>query len=201
MVRLSVRRTGVAVAMLLALGTAQRAQAQLVSNGGFETGTFASWTTAGTGIAIDNAMANSGIYDATFTSLSTDTTPGTLSQLVSTVPAQGYTLSFWLLDQNVLPGADAMNVSFGGFNLSVLGSSLNMSAYTNVVLSVPGTDITSGTTTLSFQGLLDPSGGTLPLNLDDIILTANSGPNVPEPSTLALLAGGLLMLTRLRRRR
>jgi hypothetical protein len=201
MVRLSVRRTGVAVAMLLALGTAQRAQAQLVSNGGFETGTFASWTTAGTGIAIDNAMANSGIYDATFTSLSTDTTPGTLSQLVSTVPAQGYTLSFWLLDQNVLPGADAMNVSFGGFNLSVLGSSLNMSAYTNVVLSVPGTDITSGTTTLSFQGLLDPSGGTLPLNLDDVILTANSGPNVPEPSTLALLAGGLLMLTRLRRRR
>ena len=199
--RFSVRRTGVAVAMLLALGTAQRAQAQLVSNGGFETGTFASWTTAGTGIAIDNAMANSGIYDATFTSLSTDTTPGTLSQLVSTVPAQGYTLSFWLLDQNLLPGADAMNVSFGGFNLSVLGSSLNMSAYTNIVLSVPGTDITSGTTTLSFQGLLDPSGGTLPLNLDDIILTANSGPNVPEPSTLALLAGGLLMLTRLRRRR
>ena len=201
MVRLSVRRTGVAVAMLLALGTAQRAQAQLVSNGGFETGTFASWTTAGTGIAIDSTMANSGNYDATFTSLSTDTTPGTLSQLVSTVPAQGYTLSFWLLDQNVLPGADAMNVSFGGFNLSVLGSSLNMSAYTNVVLSVPGTDITSGTTTLSFQGLLDPSGGTLPLNLDDVILTANSGPNVPEPSTLALLAGGLLMLTRLRRRR
>ena len=201
MVRFSVRCASAAVAVLLALGLAPGARAQLVTNGGFESGSFASWTVTGTGIAIDNTMAHSGIYDATFTSLSTDTLPGTLSQLVSTVPAQGYTLSFWLLDQNILPGADAMNVSLGGFTTAVLGSALNTVTYTNVVLSVPGTAITAGTSTLSFQGLLDPTGGTLPFNLDDITLTANAGPNIPEPASLALLAGALVILAGTRRRR
>src|ERR1700751_1344190 len=82
-----------------------RARADLVMNGGFETETPTGcsstctvpppdWTVTGDGILIDTVFPNTGTYDAAFTALSTDTSPGVLSQTLATVAGQSYPLNF-----------------------------------------------------------------------------------------------------------
>lgn len=171
------------------------AHANLLTNPGFETnggaGSITSaltgWSASGGGMYLDKSNFHSGSYDIGFTATSFSSSPGVLSQTVSTVAGQSYSLSFWLLDQNFAPGADAFNVMFGGFSDSVAGSSVSP-FYTHVMLAIPGIDLTSSSTTLSFQGLLDPFAGTSALYLDDVSLTATA---VPEPPSGTLFAAAL----------
>ena len=58
-----------------------------------------------------------------------------------------------------------------------------------MTLAIAGTNVTGASTTLGFQGLLDPLGGGLPLNLDTVSLTANVA-TIPEPATAAPPARG-----------
>ena len=169
------------------------ARANLVTNGGFELGSLSGWGTSGTGIAIDTATPYSGSYDAAFTALSTDPNPGILSQSIATTPGQAYTLSFALLDQNLAAGAERFVVKFGGFSDTILGTSLTADTYTNLVLTIGASNVTSTSTALSFQGLQDSATASPIFNLDDVTLTANIAA-VPEPSGIALLAGAVAML-------
>ena len=201
MTRLMTLATCLGATCALCLAAIPAARANLLTNGGFETENATpaipppGWTASGTGMAIDSSFPHSGTYDVAFTALSSDASPGILSQAVATTSGQSYTLSFWLLDENINPASDAFAVTFGLFTDSVPGSNLTPSTYTNVVLTIPGSDVTNTTTTLSFQGLLDPNGGTSPFNLDDVSLVPNT-PAIPEPPTAALL-GVALALTAL----
>ena len=200
--------SGVVLSLALGLATVP-ARANLVANGGFETGDFTGWTLTGTGggVAIDNTAAHSGSYDAAF-ALASGGTTSTLSQSIATTAGQSYSLSFWLLDQASPSGNDTMNVTFGGFTDAVLWSGLNTNSYANVQLTVPGSDITGSSTTLAFQASIDPNpsgvpgvggpGG--PFNLDDILLTANTAA-APEPPAAWLLAVGVAALGLAARRR
>lgn len=161
------------------------AHANLISNGGFETGDFTGWTIAGDGISIDTVFPNSGLDDAAFGSTSNDPTPGVLSQDVSTTPGQDYLLSFALLDEAASP-LDSFTVSFGAFSATITGDAA--SSYTTESFAVPGADIVGGTTTLSFEGLNDNADW----NLDDVALDAVVV-GVPEPGEAQLLAGILLL--------
>ena len=119
--------------------------------------------------------------------------PGILSQSIATTPGQAYTLSFALLDQNALQGAESFVVTFGGFSDTILGTSLNTAAYTSLVLTIGASNVTSTSTALSFQGLQDSATASPAFNLDDVTRTANIAA-VPEPSGIALLAGAVAML-------
>jgi hypothetical protein len=186
----------------------QAARADLITNGGFETGNFSGWTVTGDGIQIDAVFPNTGTYDAAFGASSSDSSPGTLSQTITTVAGASYALNFALLDESGL-GTDSFSVSFGGFLDPITGDNaspfLNGSTlYTAEDIALPGSDITAASTVLSFQGLNDNGSD---WNLDDVSLqcTANCGTSIPipEPPGVPLILtaiAGWLAITQIARR-
>ena len=77
----------------------------LVTNGSFETHSFAGWTLGGTdyvGAMLVDGQAEQGNYAAALGSVGWD---GTISQTIATTPGQEYQLTFWLA--NDLNGASA----------------------------------------------------------------------------------------------
>jgi len=178
-----------AAALLSLSFQAKAAVANLIANGGFETGDFTSWT-ATTNIGIDsNAIdAKSGRYSAVWN----DASPATLSQTLNTVNGQGYTVDFWA---SVGAGYSNENpfftVKFGNSVLTDirdLSDPANWSVnYQHFVFGVTG----SGNDTLMFGVYSPESEGWL----DDVSVTP-----VPIPGALWLLGSGLFGLVGLRRK-
>jgi len=85
-------------------------QANLVVNGGFETGNFSGWTLVDpsgfSNVGNDPAFAHSGTYHAnlgTFPVPPGPSTSGSLSQNLATTAGSLYTLSFWLANDYTAP--------------------------------------------------------------------------------------------------
>jgi hypothetical protein len=108
------------VSLIALVALAGPVGANLVLNPGFETGDFTGWSVTGDGILIDNVFPNTGLYDAAFSALTTDSDPGVLSQVLTTSPGLSYTISFALLDEAGFSG-DSFIVQFGGYTTTVTG--------------------------------------------------------------------------------
>jgi hypothetical protein len=171
-------------AFVLFLG-AGRANADIVVNGGFETGDFTGWTVSGVDpfdVFVSTSMPHSGLFAADLGSVGGI---GFLSQTLPTTAGQTYALSYWLANDGFGP-------------VEHFDARINGNVIPGSVLDSPGIDsgfpyrqftfdftATGPTTVLSFGERQDPAF----LHLDDV--SVNAVVVVPEPATLGLLCIGL----------
>ena len=196
---MKLRIAGLALAACLMAVPA--AHANVVVNGGFETGDFTGWTVndpSGATVVtsfVGNAYGSyyapyAGSYYAWFGAYGTDPNGnpeyGSISQSISDAKGETYVLTYWLAVDGNTPNYFA--AQWDGVNIagSVITNGGPSNGYVEYAFAVLGT----GADTLSFFGYDAPGG----LSLDDVSL-------IPEPATLGLLGAGLAGLGALRRRR
>lgn len=175
------RMSAVAVAGALALAAPAMA-ANIVANGGFETGDLTGWsgtilTNPYSGvICLGAGSSPEGLCEAF---LGTDGAAGTLSQVLSTVAGQAYAVSFSFKPDGSTPSS--FSVAFGNQSLYNIVSPASAAPQT---FSFTGTAV-GASTALVFNFRNDPGY---------FLLDAVSVAAVPEPAPLALAAVGLVGL-------
>lgn len=166
------------------------AHANLVVNGGFETGDFSGWTVTGadsfTGV-VDSGLAHTGTFAAILGSPDV-----TLEQILTTDPGQEYELDLYLAVSGPVPNSNRFVASIGGN--PVIGPLTNIDNQDYTLLAA--TFIGTGSDKLDIASM-NSDGFFL---LDDVRVDPVG--SVPEPGTLSLLGIGLagLRLFRCRRR-
>ncbi len=177
-----------ALVAAVALCVATPARANVIGNGGFETGTWADWTKtpAPSGsILVIAGHGHSGRDAAWFGAIGSFNDH--LSQTFATVPGETYILDFWLA-QSAFGGGNSFIVSWNHTPILTLVNAprTGYREYTFRELA------TGWTTDLDFAGrnLRDY------FYLDDVTVSTN-----PEPGSVVLLGSGLLFLISYRRRR
>ena len=179
-----------AVVSLLGLGITQSARANLITNGGFETGDFSGWTVFGTDNDVVGVQPftspHSGNFQAIF-----GFADNSISQNVTTMPGSSYVITFWLAADVSHGGLPSVSVNWGGSTIfsDSLASSFGYTEYTFTVNAL------SPATQLEFQ-FSSIFGNHF--YLDDISVTP---PGVPDGgSTVSLLGFALLGVAVLRRK-
>lgn len=182
----------------LCLAPVQANASNLVSDPSFESGTAGSYTgamgdgwvvTAGTGaICNDVTLAGCGNVGDAHTGdqmafLDWDSSSNTITQDLTTVIGQTYTISYWVADGH----PNSLEVTFGGSTLFDGTAPTKGALSGDYVEYTFNATATSTSTVLAFTGERSTGrGGTL---LDDVSVTT-----VPEPAAWALTTVALLAL-------
>ena len=133
--RISIAALAIATSFLL--GSA--ANANIVTNPGFETGDFTGWTQGGdTSFTGVDGNPHSGNFAAFFGPVDSI---GTLSQTLTTTPGELYNIDFWLENDDT-SGVNSFSVSFDG---NVLDSMTGASAFGYTEFSFTALASTSST--------------------------------------------------------
>ena len=189
-------RMGLVVCLLGFATTAARAD--LVVNGGFETGDFTGWTTVAAqttfgGFGVTPQNPHSGNYDAYFNQFFG---LNSIRQNLTTVSGSSYNLDFWL---QIGGDRDAeINALVGGLTVLSITNTPSTTTYSEYTFTFLAT---ASITSLEFQV---NNGVGFAFNevawLDDVSVTQLR--SVPEPASLTMLAlGGLGLISYTLRRR
>lgn len=177
------------LAVVLVAGSAAPAvAANLIRNGGFETGDFAHWQLSGSQsfTGVSDFAPHEGTFAAFMGPLGAN---GSLAQTVATQPGATYEISFWL--RNEFGGANLFQASFDGAALLL---DLQADAAFPFRLYSFVRTASSDATTLRFTYRHDPSYW----HLDGVAVTPLA---VPEPASWATMIAGFGLVGAAYRRR
>ncbi|WP_374257271.1 DUF642 domain-containing protein [Aquabacterium sp.] len=203
------KQTLLLAAVLAAVPAAHAASSELVTNGSFESTALANgswalvnglsgWTIAGGDglLELRNNVAGSAQSGVVYAELDGNHNV-TISQSLATKVGQAYTLSFWYSSRiNVAIDSLGLQWTVGNVTGSVDTTGPFNGTSNNVWQNFTTTFIAqSALTNLSFAAL--GKDDTLGTSLDNVSVKSA----IPEPATLALLAGGLAAIGVAKRRR
>jgi len=182
-----------------ALSVAYPAKANLITNGGFETGDFTGWTRSGNiadafvAGSVHGVSPHSGNFQAVVDARQAFDSVN-LTQTLATTPGANYTIDFWVALGGV-PSNSFINVQWGAATVFSLTTSSGF-GYTEHILNVTGS---TASTDLTF--VLGYGGSAIVTwYLDDISVNP-AGVGVPDGgSTVSLLGFALLGLAAVRRK-
>ena len=172
------------------------ASTDLVANGGFETGSFSSWTLSGntstdTTYVLNSPISlNGGTFEALFGPVGS---LGFLSQTLTTVPGQHYDLSFWL--QHVPSGEGTPSRFQLSWDGVVIDDRTDLATFRYTRFAYPGVIATGFSTDLKFGFREDPDY----FQIDDVSVSVLA--SVPEPGMPLLFGSGLALVLAYRARR
>ncbi len=183
------RLYAVVLALLILSGISQ---ADIVVNGGFETGNFTGWTLVDASgfTSIDGTLPHSGSFAA---NLGASPDDGTLTQILPTTPGQSYILLYWLQNEGGVP--NDFSASWDG---TVIPASV-------IVNNDPGFEYrpfaffnlpaTSSSTSLEFTFEQTPAFW----HLDDVEVVPTGAPEPTVPAFLCLAVLGAFLFIRISR--
>lgn len=181
------KKTLLAAVAVIGFALGASAHAELVTNGGFETGDFTGYTVASSFAGVDTGVANSGSFSAYGGQIGSQ---GHISQSISTVAGSAYDFSFAYFSGGGTP--NSFTASFDG---TPVFSIVDDIAHAFQTYTFTGLIASSANTVIDFGIRNDPSYQ----RLDDVSVNASAAA-VPEPETLALLGLGLLGFAASRRK-
>ena len=190
-------RCSLMFATAAAFSVAYPAKANLITNGGFETGDFSGWTVSAT----DNDMVVVGSvplippHSGNFQALA-GVGINSITQNVATTPGSFYVIRFWLAAKIFAQVDGVFSFSWGGLTFTSGTTPPGIHPYTEFTFTLPAL---SPTTALQFQ-FSDPNITSNTYYIDDISVNP-AGVGVPDGgSTVSLLGCALLGLVALRRK-